>query len=200
MTACLLALLALGGCSSGDAEQPAAQPTPDRGTPLGRFHSKRVAVTRGEFCDRLPAAAVERALGSSPRRERTYRSGQRVKLSASVHDIVHENGCILSGPKGTVARAWVFAPPVTRDRARELAAAAARMPGCSAVGDAPAFGKPSVATVCPAAKGGGTVAAYAGLFGDAWLSCSLSSRELDRPTLLDRTGRWCVEVAKAAAR
>jgi hypothetical protein len=40
---------------------------------------------------------------------------------------------------------------------------------------------------------------FHGLFGDAWLSCSLSAVGADQDGLVDRTGRWCVAVAQAAS-
>jgi hypothetical protein len=99
-----------------------------------------------------------------------------------------------------VARAWVFAPPVTPDEARALAAAAARERGCRALPDAPAFGSPTAAIACTG--GGDQRVSFRGLFGDAWLACSLSAptSERDQDALADRAGRWCVAVARAASR
>ena len=58
--------------------------------------------------------------------------------------------------------------------------------------------RPSVALICPA--GDRRWASFRGLFGDAWLACSLSApATLGDQELLDRAGRWCVAVAEAAA-
>ena len=98
-----------------------------------------------------------------------------------------------------VARAWLFAPPVTPARARDLIKAAGAAKGCRPEPQDPGFGQQSVAVVCD--KGGTTTASYRGLFGDAWLSCSVAvaTGSVDQPALLDRTGRWCVQVAEAAS-
>jgi hypothetical protein len=66
------------------------------------------------------------------------------------------------------------------------------------VPDASAFGSPSVAVGCRAGRT--LTAAYHGLFGDAWLSCSLAVPVggAARADLVDRAGRWCVAVAAAS--
>ncbi|MDQ4055708.1 MAG: hypothetical protein M3237_23860, partial [Actinomycetota bacterium] len=70
-------------------------------------------------------------------------------------------------------------------------------PGCEPVADAPAFGQPSAAVVC--ATEPRREVSYGGMFGDAWLTCTLSSG-VPRAELLDRAGRWCVAVVEAAKR
>ena len=87
---------------------------------------------------------------------------------------------------------------MTRTRATDLVADAAGREGCTTAAPAPANGAPSVALVCPA--GDRTWASFRGLFGDAWLSCSLAApAQLGEKELLDRAGRWCVAVAQAAS-
>ena len=49
-----------------------------------------------------------------------------------------------------------------------------------------AYGRPTSALEC------GDSTLVRGLFGDAWLSCELSSNDLDL------VGRWCLAVARAA--
>ena len=62
----------------------------------------------------------------------------------------------------------------------------------------PDFGSPAVTTRCRTPKGGIEVGDF-GLFGDAWLSCTLGSRaEEDRADLAERTSRWCAAVVTAA--
>jgi hypothetical protein len=93
----------------------------------------------------------------------------------------------------------VFAPPITVVQARNLAAAARTAPGCGVLPGAPAFGRPSTGAVC---RADGTLeASYRGLFGDAWLACSLAvpAAGADPKELADRAGRWCVTVAEAAS-
>ncbi|GAB2975860.1 hypothetical protein [Nocardioides montaniterrae] len=170
-------------------------PTPPpayAGTPLRDFDTTTVAITRGEFCHRIPGAAVTAALGAAATSAHDYADGDRVTVAPGVKDVAHEYGCDLRKGKAE-ARAWVFAPPVTRARAAQLAEAHAR--GCVVQKGAPAFGTPSVARLCAH----GHTATYAGLFGDAWLSCSLTVPTGPQgAALLDRAGQWCVAVAKAA--
>ena len=79
-----------------------------------------------------------------------YRSGQRIKISDDVADVVHEYGCRWTAGDGT-AEAWVFAPPVTRRRADVLANQAADLPRCGDTSGEPDFGSPSSA--CASGKG-----------------------------------------------
>lgn len=164
---------------------------------LADYDTTVVALSRAPFCDRIPAEAVVEALGGPPRERTAYRNGQRAVVTNGVDDIAHEYGCRAVGARGEL-RAWVFAPPVTRARARDLTAEAARKAGCTRPAGAPAYGVPSLALVCP--SGNRSWVSFRGLFGDAWLSCSLSARTaLGAERLLDRAGRWCVAVAEAAA-
>jgi hypothetical protein len=184
-----------------DDEPPATAPTPVApsyaSTPLADYDSTTVALTRAPFCDRLPAEAVSEALGGGKGRATTYANGQRAEVTTGVDDIAHEYGCRIVGPHAEL-RAWVFAPPVTTGVARDLADAAAQRESCTQPAAAPAYGAPSVALICPA--GNRRWASFRGLFGDAWLSCSLAApASLSEADLLDRAGRWCVAVAEAAA-
>ncbi len=202
--ACLLAILlaVLTACSGGGEVAPAPAPAPDRGTPLPDFETRTVSVARESFCEAIATEAVARALVGDPTRATSYAPGEKVRLTSEVKDVAHEFGCVFKGRKKAEARAWVFAPPVTRARAKELVTAASKAAGCAAVPGAPPFGKPSVATVCPGAKktSKATVATYAGLFGDAWLSCNVAApAKVGQDELVDRAGRWCVEVAMAAS-
>ena len=172
------------------ASEPTATPLADRDT-------RSVAVDRAAFCDAVPAEVVEQALGAAPDVKRSWADGERTLLAPGVRDIAHEFGCAWSGQKVTAA-AWVFAPPVTLQRARELATAAGRGKGCRPLDDAPAFGRSTTAVYC--AEGARTPQlSYRGLFGDAWLTCALSVPG-SRPdqALLDRTGDLCVAVLEAA--
>ncbi|MEZ0578456.1 hypothetical protein [Nocardioides sp. MH1] len=186
-----------------DDEPSSAPPTPPApryaSTPLADYDTTTVALTRAPFCDRLPDDAVTEAIGKV-RDTTSYRNGQRVEIAAGVDDVAHEYGCRIIGTRGDV-RAWVFAPPVTPAGARDLAAQAresGESKSCTRPAQAPAYGVSSVALVCP--SGNRRWASFRGLFGDAWLSCSLSApASLGNADLLDRAGRWCVAVAEAAA-
>ncbi len=191
----------LGGCSSPEENPPPAPPTPDAGTPLGDLDTRRTTIARAPFCDALDEAALARALDGEVRKATAYAPGDRVTLSPGVRDVAHEFGCVLKGAAKAQARAWVFTPPVTPKQARRLVADAAGR-GCAAVKGAPDFGRPSVAVRCRddgSASGPRSVVTvrFSGLFGDAWLSCSVRARGLERDALVDRTGRWCAAVVAA---
>lgn len=193
VTAC--AALALLGAGCTGSEEDGAAPV-DRGTPLAEVDTSSLVVARAPWCEDLPAAAVERALGGPVARTSSYTNGDRARITDQVRDVAHEHSCTFRAADGTTARAWVFAPPVTPAAARALARSAGRSKGCRVLADAPALGRPSVATLCS----GGTEVAYHGLLGDAWLSCSLAApagvREAD---LRDRTDQWCTAVVQTAA-
>lgn len=193
LTVILLTALGAAGCDDGD-DDPAEAPVPTS-TSLADLDTSQLAVTRGEFCATVAPAAVEEALGSAATDSATWSNGDRAALAPGVLDVAHEYGCSWTGADAEV-QAWVFAPPVTTTRARALARSAIRQDGCTRVGSAADFGDPSVAVRCP--SDGRTVTTYHGLFGDAWLSCSLAAA--GKPAdLLERTDRWCATVAQAAS-
>lgn len=164
---------------------------------LSSYDSTTVAITRADFCDRFVEQAVTDAVGGEPTEEASYGNGEQAVVAPGVNDVAHEYGCLFRGEAGVEARAWVFAPPVTGERAAALAKAAQQTPGCTPATDAPAYGAPTVALVCEGKKG--QTASYRGLFGDAWLACGLSApRDLAQPALLEAAGEWCVAVAEAA--
>ena len=185
---------ALAGCSgsTGSAPRPTAAPSEatDEGTPLEDVDTTILVVARGPFCDGIDPAAVTRALGEAPADVSAYRSGQRVRLSDDVADVVHEFGCRWTAGD-EVAEAWVFVPPVTRERAADLAS-----DECRTV-EAPAFGEPSA--TCRTHANGTETVTFRGLFGDAWLTCRLTLEAAGQDAVLDRAGRWCAAVATGAA-
>lgn len=190
-TVVALAVLALAtaGCTGGS--EPTAAPTSAPPTPLASFDTGTLAIARADFCARVAPDAVAAALGGEPEARRTWANGDRATLADGVTDVAHEYGCRWTAADGTTAQGWVFAPPVTPGEAGRLRHAAATAPGCEPVPDAPAFGRRSVAVRC----GDGTTA-FHGLFGDAWLSCSVTVGAGDA---VERAGRWCVTVAQAAS-
>jgi pyruvate/2-oxoglutarate dehydrogenase complex dihydrolipoamide acyltransferase (E2) component len=181
--------LTLVGCTSDEADPP-EQPQATS-TPLSDFATDDVSVTRGEFCARVAPDAIEEALAGEAADSGSWANGDRTKLAAGVRDVAHEYGCSWTAADGTVASAWVFAPPVTPARAKALAQDARGADECQPVADAPAYGARSAAVRC------GDEIAFHGLFGDAWLSCSLRTPSTQPD--LDRAGRWCVAVAQAAS-
>jgi hypothetical protein len=197
VVATLMITLSAAGCSgSGDSgPEPTTAPSValDEGTPLADVDTTSLVVARAPFCDAVDPAAVTRALGEEPAEGSAYRSGQRIKLSDGTRggaaDVVHEFGCRWTAGDG-VAEAWVFVPPVTRERAADLVRT-----GCRGVQD-PAFGEPS--TVCRTQADGVATYTFRGLFGDAWLTCRLVVGAGQQETL-DRADRWCAAVATGAA-
>ena len=190
----VVGILVLGG---GDDDSEVAGPAPFRTTPLVQLDSDRVTVARAPLCEGIDERQVSAALGGAPESTRSWTNGDPVPVGEGVEDVGHEFGCEYVGADGTLARAWVFAPPVTRGQAHALARKAARTPDCAA-GDGPAFGHPTLALTCPVADGG-MRASYRGLFGDAWVVC-----EVTRPAgadwdVTDRAGRWCAGVAQSRA-
>jgi len=211
----VLPLAALGLLLAGCNDATTPPPNVATPTPLASYDGAGVAVQRISFCTRIPTAAVAAAVdkvGST----RHYANGEQ---APDTGDIAHEYGCIFDGETGLTARAWVFAPPVTPDDAARLVAEAGKARGCQPV-DAHKFGSPTLGTLCrtPTTK----TVTYSGLFGDAWLSCSITAPATAKPAsatptgattatgspsdqalsdqeLTGRAGAWCVQVATTAA-
>lgn len=162
---------------------------------LADFDTTTAVVQRAPFCDLVPEEAVKAALGSDAK-VTAYGNGEESGALPS-GDVAHEYGCIYAGD-GAEARAWVFAPPVAATRATALVEAATAGKGCTAPADAPAYGTPSTALVC--ITGDRRTISYRGLFGDAWLACTLTvGVATDQADQVSRAGRWCVAVAEAAS-
>jgi hypothetical protein len=199
--------LVVTGCSaSGDASsRPAAgsdeptmeatDETTDGGTALEDVDTTALRVRRAPFCHRVDPAATTQALGEEAAEVSAYRPGQRVRITRGVSDVVHEFGCRWTVGKDT-AEAWVFAPPVTRRRAAGLVQAKP-VRTCQDDEAAPAFGDPY--TSCLWRAGAMKGMRLAGLFGDAWLSCSLTLAAASEEELTRRATRWCAAVALGAA-
>lgn len=185
--------LLLAGCTGADPA-PETDPT-DPGTPLASYDTTEVALARAPYCDRVDPGAIAAALGEVAQRTSSHDNGEPLRLADGTRDVAHEYGCSWSVGRAT-ARTWLFAPPITADRARALVSEARSAPGCEADAQAPAFGTPSLALVCT--DDGRVAASYRGLFGDAWLVCELTARG-DREDVVRRAGRWCVAVATAAS-
>lgn len=189
------AAVLLAGCTTGSSGPP---PSPDdtpaaEPTPLESYDVEGVAVLRSPFCDRVSPTGIEHALDSAAASHRDYGNGDRVRLPDGTRAIAHEYGCEWTGTDGVTARAWVFVPPVTRARARRLVDEA--LSGrCSRTGTG-GFGTPSVATRCRTDEG--VQRSWRGLFGDAWLVCTLTGAD-PADVREVRTSEWCVSVLDAA--
>lgn len=181
---------------------PAAEPPAYASTALADYDTTTVTIDRAPFCDQIPEEALAEALAvDAGWAVTTYRNGQAAEIAPGVEDVAHEYGCRVEGaaaPLDGELRAWLFAPPVPRSRAAELVADAAGRAGCTRPAQAPAYGAPTLALVCP--SGDRNWASFRGLFGDSWLACSLGAPDtLPLQELIDRAGRWCVAVAEAAS-
>ena len=175
-------------------EEPATRPLPTR---LDSIDTATAVVRRGSFCDAVPPADARAAVDDPSPELSTWSNGDQL---GSGQDVSHEFGCSWTAGSGAVASGWVFAPPVTVERAQELVASAKSQPGCTAVPGAAAYGSPSIALTCT--KDGTTTQSYRGLFGDAWLVCELSGpRGADTAAnadTADTADRWCASVLTAA--
>jgi hypothetical protein len=199
----MAALVGLSGCTGDASSTPRPTPTTqavDPGSTLSDLDTSALVVRRAPFCDLDGPAAVSRALGEEPTDVTAHRSGQRTRIDDGtghdVTDVVHEFGCTWTAG-GARAEAWVFVPPVTRDRARTLVDLAEKAAGCTALTGAAAYGDPSVATTCR--RDSGIQVGYRGLFGDAWLTCTLTTPGGQQEELADQAGRWCAAVATGAS-
>lgn len=170
-------------CTGQDApEGPAPSPT---STPLASYEVRGLEIQRRDPCARVTDTQVRDALGVEPEQTGTWQPGQRLPGTSEVAD---EWGCSRSAGEIT-ARAWVFSPPVGRAEARRLADDAVGGK-CRSMGDERGFGEPGVGYAC-GLNAGGQVTGFAGLVGDAWVVCELTTGDVDR------AGRWCVSVLES---
>jgi hypothetical protein len=172
----------IGVLRATPAPQAPADPLAAR---LASVDTTTLTVRRAAFCAALGDAAASAALGAPATSRASWKPGDRIEVSARTKDVGDEYGCSWSSASGSTARAWIFAPPVTPDRAKQLAASKPAST-CAPLRRMPAFGSPTSALTC----GDDTV--VRGLFGDAWVSCALTSHDRDL------VGRWCLAVARAA--
>src|SRR4051794_17973084 len=107
VTVALAVSLLLAGCGG---DQPASTPSPVP-TSIAGLDSTTMRVVRVAFCDLVPKTAVRAALGAGPTPARSWRNGDPVREAGN--ELGHEFGCAWSGAHRRVARAWVFARPVT---------------------------------------------------------------------------------------
>jgi hypothetical protein len=169
-----LALAAVSGCEGGPAASPTGSPTSPAPspttTPLSSYPTPiEVTVSRSLFCDRVSPTAIEHAIGGPPESTSKWVNGEPTPTG----DKGHEYGCSWSTTDGGHASAWVFAPPITRARAKTLTKARPELK-CQRLDSPglPPFGNPSAAYSCRL-NSGATLFRLAGLFGDAWLTCEV---------------------------
>lgn len=184
------AVLALAGCTDQAADPAPSAPATSS---LEDLDLASLSVARAPFCDRIPEPALTAALGGEMSGAAEHATGERIAITRKTRDVIHEYSCTFTGGDGAVAEAWVFVPPITTARARDLAGAS--LPGCRSRTSAPAFGSPSAGWTC--ARDGERSERLAGLIGDAWLTCQLTAP--DGEGLAARADLWCAAVAVAAA-
>jgi hypothetical protein len=156
----------------------------------------RLPIERRAFCDQLDGGAVETALGAPVSRTRHYGSGDRVALAPGLTDVSHEYDCTYEAASGAEARVWVFAEPVTATVGRSIVREARDEQGCAVRPSPPRFGTPSIGTLCRTTGPAARSVTLRGLFGDAWLSCRLSTRGATGAVeTAQRADQWCVRVA-----
>lgn len=197
-TVTVLAGVVLG--SGPDTSGPEAGTSASDPAPSAAPDLTGLEVRRASFCAAVPEETAADALGEVVASSDSYDSGERARLTGELTDVAHEFGCRWRSRQAS-AQAWVFAPPVDPERAADLIADAAAVDGCRRV-DGRAFGSPGVALRCD--RDARAEVSYRGLFGDAWLSCTLvptaaQLREEGPERAVDRAGRWCAVVAEAAA-
>jgi len=203
----MLALLVTGGAvyvgvrngspgGEGSAARPASSASPTPPTPMASLDLSGLPIDRTDFCSRLDQGDVEDALGGPVTDTAHYGSGDRVALVPGVVDVSHEYNCTYDAADGTQARAWVFAEPVTGAVGRRIVQEARTEPDCRPLDRAPTYGTPSVGTLCRVARPAARAVTLRGLFGDAWLSCRLSTPGTgDALGTVQRAEQWCVRVA-----
>lgn len=183
-------LLALTGCTGEPApEQPTVEPTAES-TPLADYDTADLTLVPGDFCARITEGAIATALGGEAAAEKAWQPGSRLPGSK---DISNEFGCSWTTATATVtASAWVFAPPITAQRAADVVKETVGR-RCERLAAAPSLGAPSVAQRC---RGAGPTG-IAGLIGDAWVGCEISGLRESDVDETARVGEWCVSVIEA---
>lgn len=202
------AVLAVGlltvACSGGEEpEEEAAPPPPPR---LSELDTTSLVVGRDAFCEAVDEDRVTDALGTpaADAEALTWANGEPAAVLGG-SELAHEEGCSWTAADGTQAAAWVFVPPVPPAEAEEHAAAAAAVEGCAPLEGAEAYGAPTVALTCTSAatesRAAGRTVSFRGLFGDAWLTCTLAApgEPAADDDLAARAADWCAAVAVAAS-
>ncbi len=199
--ALLAASSLLAGCTGG-SDEAGTTPSPPT-SPAEKVDLTGLDIPRSSFCDLLDQNAVEDALEGRVRKTAHYDSGDEVEITPGYVDLSHEYNCAFAGRSPAVARAWVFASPVTPSRAEDLARDARSDERCTFPRRGLRFGTPTVTAVCrqkepqPALR-----VRMQGLFGDAWLSCELTAPRTDNRSVArqarevrQRAEQWCYELA-----
>lgn len=187
-----VAAVALGCTACAPSGTPTVAPTPEP-TPLARLNTDAMALPRIDFCTLVPATAVKDALAAARGTPKRWGNGQRTDLPGVGQQVVAEHGCAWTA--GTAAaRAWTFAPPVSRTLAHAVVTRSRQQDQRQRCHDlsGPPFGQPSLTELC--SDGGTHRVRHAGLFGDTWLTCEVADAAPVR-AVRHRADAWCVQVA-----
>lgn len=193
----------LSACSDDSTPSPAPeQPSTSAAAPppsLADLDTATLVVPRTGFCAEVPEEAVTAALGTEAVESDAYGNGEQAELTGDLTDVAHEWSCRWRSEERGTARVWVFAPPVTVERAGELAdalAARADDSSCRTLRQ-PSFGDPGAAVLCR--TGPTRQLLRVGLFGDAWVTCQLTlARDVAGGELVERSDAWCAAVLETA--
>jgi hypothetical protein len=182
------------GCSGSD-DDAAPEPVPSE-TPLSEVDLTGVAASRTAFCDALDPESVATALGGEPDTTDSYSSGQRAELAPGLEDVAHEYSCTFTRGH-RMARAWLFAQPVTPRQAKSWIQERIADKACTTAGEL-GFGDPGLVQLCDDPTQRRVTAV--GLFGDGYLTCKLTGPpKSDEDDLLEQARRWCLGVAESTA-
>jgi hypothetical protein len=191
----VVALVGLAGCgdSSDDPATTASDPASSATTSTAPSDqaSRTPTGARADFCAQIPAAKVRAAIDGRSVYDESWQPGQPADLIGGAHENGAEYGCTWTAKDGTTVTAWMFARPVTAAEATQLVRKDG--PGCERR-RAPQYGEPSSTVQC--INDDDTVTRSQGLFGDAWIGCSLQTPGI--LTKLDRANAWCATVRGAA--
>lgn len=193
----VLSATLLTACAGEETPPPEAVPAP---TPIARLNTAQMQLPRIDFCSLVDEVAIRAALGAKSWDAREWHNGDRAPVSTGstgstgsgdTTDVISEFLCEWRTRAGAeseaVARAWVFARPVTRAFARRTVRAARDQADCRTPAAA-AFGRPSVLQVCTTEAG--PRVRHAGLFADTWFTCELTSAGPVRD-VRQRADQWC---------
>jgi hypothetical protein len=205
LAAALAAAVVASGCSL--SPEASEESSPSVAPSDADLDLSGVPVQRALFCDLVADEDVRQALEGSVRNTAHYGNGDEVEVRPGQVDVSHEFGCVFEGPGGKVARAWVFARPVTVGEARALVRRARRGDDC-AFPESVRFGAPTLTSVCevagpPPEEAPMVRARLEGLFGDSWVGCEITEplvREEGagaRADVVQRADQWCTEVVTA---
>lgn len=189
-------LLVTVGCFGGDDKGETEAPLPT----LSEVLATDPGVNPTSFCDRIDERVFAATIGEVAE-STSYGNGERATLAPGVTDVAHEVDCTFTGTDGAVARAWVFVPPVTPERAKSLVRSVSRTKGCTVTPER-TFGTPGLHALC--ADGKAATVTMRGLFTDTWFSCSLgvpdlAAANLGSGGLASRADSWCAAALSAAS-